>query len=316
MDVYKKTTDELRLLLNIPESYHIFFLGSATECMDRIVQNCVEERSYHFVNGAFAERFYKTSIELNKKAEKSEVSYGESFDFNKIEINNNPELICVTQNETSTGVALLPEYIYCLKMKHPEALVAVDIVTSSPYVNLDYNKIDCSFFSVQKGFGLPAGLGVLIVNERCLEKAKYLKSKNIPIGSYHNFISLYENSIKHQTTETPNVLGVYLLGKICAKLNQHGIEKIRTETEQKANLLYSYFDKHETLKPFVKNPNDRSQTIIVIETGDKQAEIKKDLEEEGILVGSGYGKLKDTQIRIANFPAHNFNDLKKIISII
>ena len=314
MEMYGFTVSKLKQLLNIPDSYNIFFLSSATECMDRIIQNCVEERSFHFVNGAFAERFYKTAVELNKKAEKIEVDYGKSFDFEKIEIKNNPEVICITQNETSTGIAINPDAIYRLKNMFPESLIAVDIVTSAPYINLNYNKIDCAFFSVQKGFGLPAGLGVAIVNERCIEKARFLKGKNIPIGSYHNFISLYENAIKNQTTETPNVLGVYLLGKVCENLYKYGIENIRTATEEKASILYDFFDQHMFLKPFIKNKSDRSKTIINIETSGRQSEIKKILSDIGILVGSGYGKLKDTQIRIANFPMHKTEDVKKIIS--
>jgi phosphoserine aminotransferase len=313
MDIYRMTADNLKILLNLPDSYHIFFLSSATECMDRIIQNCVEERSFHFVNGAFAERFYKTSVELKKSAQKAEVPYGRGFDCNRLEIKGNPELICATQNETSTGVAISPEHIYELKRKHPSSIIAVDIVTSSPYIDLNYNKIDCAFFSVQKGFGLPAGLGILMVNDNCLEKAKYLKSKDVSIGSYHNFISLDENAGKLQTTETPNVLGIYLLGKVCENLNGYGIEKIRKETDNKANLLYDYFDVHKAFKPFVENKSDRSKTIIVIETGDKQTEIKRSLSELGIIVGSGYGKYKESQIRIANFPMHKSQDVKRII---
>lgn len=314
MDIYKSSVESLRQLLNVPDNYYIFFLSSATECMDRIIQNTVEERSFHFVNGAFAERFYKTAIELNKKAEKVEVDYGESFDFNNIEIKTNPELICITQNETSTGVAISPEDIYNLKKKYPDSLIAVDIVTSAPYVNLDFNKIDCAFFSVQKGFGLPAGLGVLIVNDRCLEKARYLKSKNVSIGSYHNFISLYDNAIKYQTTETPNVLGIYLLGKVSRYLYNYGIDKLRADTDEKAKLLYDFFDNHKSLLPFVKIKSARSKTIINIEVGETQLEVKKNLGDIGILVGSGYGKLKERQIRIANFPMHKTDDVRRIIS--
>ena len=315
MDIYKSSVEELKKLMNVPKSCYIFFLSSATECMDRIIQNCVLDRSFHFVNGAFAERFYKTAIELNKKAEKTEVDYGKGFDFNNIEKTNSPELICITQNETSTGVAINPDDIYELKNKYPEALIAVDIVTSAPYVNLNFNKTDCAFFSVQKGFGLPAGLGVLIVNDRCMDKARSLKNKNVNIGSYHNFISLYENAVKHQTTETPNVLGIYLLGKVSEYLNMYGIEKVRQETEEKANLLYDFFDEHESFKPFVENKSDRSKTIINIKVGDSQNEVKKNLAESGILVGSGYGKLKDLQIRIANFPMHKIEDVRRIIEI-
>jgi len=316
MDIYKFTIDSLKQLLNIPDNYSIFFLSSATECMDRIIQNCVEEKSFHFVNGAFAERFYKTAIELNKNAEEIKVEYGQSFNFYNIEIKNSPELICITQNETSTGVAVNPENIYNLKKNNPESLLAIDIVTSAPYVNIDYTKIDCAFFSVQKGFGLPAGLGVLIVNEKCIEKAQSLKNKNHNIGSYHNFISLQENAVKYQTTETPNVLGIYLLGKVCETLNRYGIDKIRIETDEKANLLYNFFDNNKLYKPFIENIADRSKTIINIETGNKQNEIKKSLSDIGIIVGSGYGKLKDSQIRIANFPMHRVEDVYRIIEVL
>ncbi|MEZ4824364.1 MAG: aminotransferase class V-fold PLP-dependent enzyme, partial [Ignavibacteria bacterium] len=210
----------------------------------------------------------------HKKIEKIEVEYGRGFNFKDIIYFNYPELFCLTQNETSTGVAIDPEDIYGLRKQFPEALIAVDIVTSAPYVNIDFNKIDCAFFSVQKGFGLPAGLGVLMVNFKCIEKAIYLKSKNISIGSYHNFLSLYENAVKYQTTETPNVLGIYLLGKVCENMLNRGIENIRTETEEKSKLLYDFFDNHKTLKPFVHNLTDRSKTIINIDTGKDQTMIK------------------------------------------
>lgn len=316
MDIYKFTADNLKQLMNIPDNYNIFFLSSATECMDRIIQNTVEKRSFHFVNGAFAERFYKTSVELNKEAEKAEAEYGKSFDFDNIRIENDPELICITQNETSTGVAIDPAEIYKIKKKHPESIMAVDIVTSSPFVDLDYDQIDCAFFSVQKGFGLPAGLGVLIVNNRCMEKARYLKSKNVSTGSYHNFISLFENAEKFQTTETPNVLGIYLLGKVCESLNKYGVDKMRNDTLKKSEMLYEFFDGHPFLKPFVSNWSDRSKTIIEINAGSRQTEIKKKLADAGIIVGSGYGKLKDTHIRIANFPMHKKEDVKRIIEIL
>jgi len=163
---------------------------------------------------------------------------------------------------------------------------------------------------------MPAGLGVLIVNDKCIEKAKSLNERNISIGSYHNFLALHENALKFQNTETPNVLGIYLLGKVCDALIGKGIENIRKETEAKSKLIYDFLDEHKKLKPFVKDKTIRSHTIINIEAGDKQAEIKKQLAGKGILVGSGYGKFKDTQIRIANFPMHTIDDVRRIIEVL
>lgn len=316
MDIYKFTVDSLKQLLNIPGTHHVFFLASATECMDRIIQNLVEKECLHFVNGAFAERFYKTAVELNKDAQKIEVAYGEGFDFENSILTGNPELIAFTQNETSTGVAIDPAHIYDFRKIFPEAIIAVDIVTSAPYVNLDFTKIDCAFFSVQKGFGMPAGLGVLIVHEKCIDKAVQLKSKTNQIGSYHNFVSLFENAVKYQTTETPNVLGIYLLGRVAAHLNKTGIEKIRRETETKANLLYEFLDGNDSFTAFVKKKSDRSKTIVVIEAGDLQKEIKELLADNGYIAGSGYGRFRDSQIRIANFPMHRIDDVQKIIKIL
>lgn len=316
MDIFKQTDESLRKLMNIPGNYKIFFLGSATECMDRIIQNCAESRSFHFVNGAFAERFYKTAVELNKSAVKAEAEFGKSFDFGKISIDNSPELICITQNETSTGVAIDTEEIYKIKNNFPDSVVAVDIVTSAPFIEIEFDKIDCAFFSVQKGFGLPAGLGVMMVNEKCIDKAEHLKKNNVNIGSYHNFLSLNENAVKYQTSETPNVLAIYLLGRVCKSLADYGIRRIRKETEDKASLLYDFFDNHAFLKPFVSAVKDRSKTIINVETGNRQNEIKKKLSDNGIIAGSGYGKYKESQIRIANFPMHKHEDVKRISEIL
>jgi len=314
MEIFKNTVSSLKTLMNIPENYHVFFLSSATECMDRIIQNCTVKNTFHFANGAFADRFYKTAVELGRNAVKSEVDYGSSFNFDDIKIDNDPEVICITQNETSTGVAIDVQNIYDLKIKYPDSIIAVDIVTSAPNLNIDFSKIDCAFFSVQKGFGLPAGLGVLILNDRCLQKAEKLKSDGIKIGSYHNFISLLENELMYQTTETPNMPGIYLLGKVCEQLNEKGISEIRKETEEKSDMLYNFFNTHRSFTLFVKNTENRSKTIIVIETGSRQVEVKKLLSENGIIVGSGYGKFKTEQIRIANFPMHKKEDVLKIIN--
>src|SRR3989338_5072964 len=284
--IFHNTIKSLRKVLRIPESYHVFFLSSATEAMERVIENLVAENSYHFVDGAFSERFFTIAQELGKVHEKYEAEWGKGFDFNE----KNPdhtELICFTQNETSTGAAIDLEDIYNIKKNNNDNLVAVDIVSSVPYVEMDYSKIDCAFFSVQKGFGMPAGLGVLIANDKCIEKSKFLQNKKYDVGSYHNFHSLLKSSDKNQTPETPNVLGIYLLGKVCDDLIGQGMEKIRKETEKKAQMIYDFFDNHTIYRPFVGNKAIRSKTVITINCPNP-ADIIKKLSEYGFIVGSGY----------------------------
>lgn len=312
-EIFTHTTKNLRQLLNIPNTHRIFFLSSALESMERIIQNTVGKTSFHFVNGAFGKRFYKTALELGKDAEKEEAPYGSGFQLNSIKIPQKSELICITQNDTSTGVSLPMTDIHNLKDKYPDTLIAIDVVSSIPYVEIDFTKIDIAFFSVQKGFGLPAGLCVLIVNEKAIDKARELQDKQISIGSYHNFLSLLEMEVKLQTPETPNVLNIYLLGKVCEDMNKKGIERIRKEMKKKADMIYDFFDKHETYKPFINDKIFRSDTTIVINLKDHAKEVLYKLSKKGYVAGSGYGKNKNNHIRIANFPAHKITDVKKLL---
>jgi len=314
--IYKYTVDELKKLMSIPDDFMVLFSSSGTECMERIIENLVEDCSYHFVNGSFSERFYKTAKQLKKNPLLHQVEFGKGFDFNSVSIPENIELICLTQNETSSGVAVPMKKISELKEKYSDKLVAIDIVTSAPYQKIDFSKVDIAFFSVQKGFGLPPGLGVTIIRKSCIEKTISLKELNYNIGSYNNFIDAAGYYEKNQTTVTPNTLGIYLLGKVCNYLNSIGIDKIRFETEEKARLLYDYFYTRKDMKLFVENPFDRSKTIIVVDCFDKQSAVKKYLSENGFIVSSGYGKFINNHIRIANFPMHTIEDVSKIIELI
>ncbi|HEX8932428.1 MAG TPA: aminotransferase class V-fold PLP-dependent enzyme [Patescibacteria group bacterium] len=312
-DIYETLSHGFKKLLQIPEDYHIFIVGSGTEAMERAIQNCVEQYSFHFVNGSFSKRFFATAQELGKTPEKVEVPFGEGFEFEKIKVPKKTELLCFTHNETSTGVAIPANEIAKIAKKYPEMLVAVDVVSSAPYVDLDYRLLDVVFFSVQKLFGLPAGLGIMIVSPRAIQKAEKLIAKGLSVGSYHSFPSLLKYATKFQTPETPPVMEIYVLGKVIEDLLTVGITQIRKETEAKAKLLYDAIEKSQILSAFVKYPVFRSQTVIVADISKIKGDLKKTLSEKGLLVGSGYGVYKETHIRIANFPTHSIAEIKKLI---
>lgn len=302
--IVAQTTGALRELLNIPQTHHIFFTASATEVWERIIQNLVEEKSFHLVNGSFSKRFYEIAVQLNKKPQKAEAKEGEGFDKDLV-VPHGMELLAVTHNETSTGVSLPLPFIYALKEKNPDALLAVDAVSSLPYPNFDFSKLDSVFFSVQKGFGLPAGLGVWIANEKCVFKAEKLLAKGISIGSYHTLPSLLVHAVKNQTPETPNVFGIYMLNKILQDFLRRGADAIRRETDYKAAILYQALEQHPLLSAFVQNKDFQSKTVIVANCQEHTERLTKFLQQRGLYPGDGYGPFKKTQLRFANFPAHS-----------
>ena len=314
-NIYKDTVDGLRELLGLPDHFHVFFTGSATEIWERTIQNLVLQNSVHLVNGSFSKRFYEVALQLNKKALLLEAPAGSGFEFD-VQIPGDTELIALTHNETSTGVALPLNFISAIREQNPSALMVIDAVSSLPHPDFDYADADAVFFSVQKGFGLPAGLGVWLVNDRCIEKAETLLSKGNSIGSYHNIPSLLQHERKFQTPETPNVLAIYLLSKVVADMIRRGIGKIRKETEYKAAILYQALEKHAAIGPFVSDAPWRSQTVIVADTGNLTGTITETLLRHGMQPGDGYGGHKKTQLRFANFPTHAKEHFELLVDLL
>jgi phosphoserine aminotransferase len=291
----------LKELLNIPEGYDIFFLNSANESWDRIIQNLVVNSSHHFANGAFSKKFYDFAIQQGMSSTVHEVKPGKSFtDFS---IPNETELIGLTKNETSTGYVLSEIEIEKIRKENPEKLIALDIVSAIPSIPVNFNNVDTVYFSVQKGFGMPPGLGVWICNLKCQEKAAK-KSKITSIGSYRSLPNLKKFSDKNQTPETPNTLFIYLLGKIAEDMIQVGKQKIINDTIYKSTLLYQAIEDNPILSPFIKEKEHRSKTTIVAETRKSMAFINI-LKEKGMVIGDGYGSFNGQHIRVANFPTHS-----------
>jgi phosphoserine aminotransferase len=315
--IYQHTAEQLRILLNIPATSGIFFTGSANEIWERVIMNTVEHESYHLVNGSFSKKFYDFSAQLHKFAHKLEKPFGQGFDYQEVEVPQYSELICCTANETSSGVQMRTQDIQKLKRSHRDKIVAVDMVSSAPYPDFDLELLDTAFFSVQKSFGMPAGLGVWIDNGKCLEKSLKITKNEGVAGTYHSLPSLWKNFETFETPETPNVIAIYVLGKVAEDMNKIGIDKIRKQTEKKAEYLYSFLEKSDNFKPFVQNKNHQSQTVIVADVIKGTAtELIDKLKASNLILGSGYGQLKASQIRIANFPAVNMEQVEQLIHTI
>lgn len=315
-DLSIHTESNLRMCLQIPKDHRVFFLPSGTESWERIIQNGAEKTTFHLVNGAFSKRFYETSIELGKQAGIFEKPLGQGFEIGEIPQNIHAEIICVTQNETSTGCSLPEGFVEEIGKIYPDSLIAVDAVSCAPYSKIDLSWVDYYLFSVQKFFCMPAGLGVLIVSPRAIEKAKFLQNKGASIGAHHSLLSLDQFAQKHQTPCTPNVIGIYALGQIANHLHTKGMKKVREETDQKAKLLYDCLDQHDRHKAAIKNPRWRSNTVITVDAGKDLQRVTDLLAQNHLIVGQGYGSLKDAQFRVANFSAHRLEDFQKLCKLL
>ena len=95
-----------------------------------------------------------------------------------------------------------------------------------------------------------------------------------------------------------------------------GTQSIRKETEYKAAILYKTLDDHSVLKSSVINKDDRSNTVIVAESGQHTERLTSYLQGKGFFPGEGFGEFKKSQLRFANFPAHSKEQFEGLVDAI
>ncbi len=299
----------LKEKLNIPADYWIFFTSSATECWEILAQSLIKQKSLHVFNGAFGEKWWQYTQKLKAQPEYIKAC---TFELDQVlelaqvadHYTEEAEMICLTHNETSNATALSNEIIAEIKQAFPESLIAVDATSSLGGAMLEIENADIWYASVQKCLGLPAGMAVMCCSPRAIERA-------LAIGEnqhYNSLVFMIENMEKFQTTHTPNLLNIYLLGRVMAQVPP--IKQVAERLALQAGYFYELFEDIALLQPLVSNPLARSQTVLAWQSSEQNIkEIKEKALKQNIILGNGYNSWKNTTFRIANFPAISAQDI-------
>jgi len=310
--ILEESTESLKELLQVPDDYHLFFLNSANEAWDRIIQNLVIKSSHHFANGSFSKKFYDFALQHGMKSSLSTSGDGKVYD--NLNVPAEAELIGLAKNETSVGYTFTEEEIEMIRAQHPDKLIALDIVSASPALPINFKSIDTAYLSVQKAFGMPPGLGLWIVNDRCIEKAEE-KVKSFSIGSYRALTNLKKFGLKHQTPETPNMIYLYIIGKIARDILDYGVKRMQNDIIYKATLINQAIEKNPLLTHFIESKAHRSPSTIVAASPKPEIFLEA-LKAKGLILGNGYGAYKTQHIRIANFPTHSKESIEYLCDLL
>ncbi|SNC64319.1 phosphoserine aminotransferase apoenzyme [Hymenobacter gelipurpurascens] len=300
VQLMRQTIVEMKNKLNIPQDYTIFFMSSATECWEVLAQSLTPNKSLHLYNGAFGEKWFEYAKALRPASTGIKFGLDEVPDASKLTgLDETTDLVCITQNETSNATQLRDGVILNIYNRLPgNTLLAVDATSSLAGVQMKYIKADIWYASVQKCFGLPAGLSVMLLSPRAVERFRKINERS----HYNSLTAQYEKMLNFQTTHTPNVLGIYLLSRTIH--DRPHIKVTHQHLQDRATKLYDYFDQATQLKPLVQNPETRSTTVIGLQgPAPLIDEVKRRALAQGLQLGSGYGNWKPTTLRIANFPA-------------
>ncbi len=306
---------ETRRALGVPDDYAVVTQPSATASMELVLRNLVAARSAHFVGGAFGKRFADSARAIGLAEDRIEHEWSRPPDLSAA-ISDDVELVSITHNETSTGMlwpaGALAELRARMDAERPDALVAVDATSSLGGVDVDFRVADVWFASVQKALGLPAGLALVIVGPRALERVERLGSAR-RVAPWQNLPDMVERMKTGQTYDTPNVFALALLGR--AMEGADGAEMADRCRHLSGLVSEAVASGRIGAEFFVEDEAWRSTTVQNLVVPDPAEAIRR-ARAAGFVIGSGYRDLKDRCIRIATFPAHRESHLTAVLEVL
>jgi aspartate aminotransferase-like enzyme len=291
---------------------------SATGFMEMAVRNGVRRRALSLVNGAFSDRFASMVGACGKECIRLEVPLGASVepDMLRDALRRTPvDAVTVVHSETSTGVLQDVEGLATVAREFDDVLFLVDAVTSlagSP-VEPDRWGLDFALTGSQKALALPPGLALATASERMVERAKTLRGR----GLYFDLVSFEDATRKFQPTNTPALSLFYALEVQLGRIEREGgIEARWSRHEAMRREVEGWSERHGLA--YLAADGRRSWTVscLKLRAGKTAKDVVGALKRDGWTIGSGYGALKDSTIRIGHMGDHTVATLNELLGVL
>jgi len=291
---------------------------SATGFMEMAVRSGVRQRALSLVSGAFGERFAAIVAASGRDVVRLNVPPGQTIEPDMLDdaiSRSEVDAVTLVHSETSTGALAPLEALAQVMRRHPEVLLLVDAVTSlaaSP-VETDAWGLDFVFTGSQKALALPPGLALGVASERMLDRAKTIPER----GAYLDVLAFDQAAAEMQPTNTPALSFYYALdaqlkriaaeGGVEARWRRHDAMRRRVEawSAETGIALLPREGRRSWTVSCLKLPEGKSAKLVV-----------GALKEQGWTIGTGYGALKDSTIRIGHMGDHTLAALDELLALI
>lgn len=301
-------------LFNPPEGYEVILgNGGSTAFWDAAAFSLIEKRSQHLAFGEFGHKFARaTTTPFLQQPSIKEAPAGSC---SNIEILEGIDVYAWPHNETSTGV-MAP-----VRRAHGDdgALTVIDATSAAGGIDCDIAETDVYYFAPQKNFASDGGLWMALFSPAALERVTRVASTGRYIPEFLSLANAIDNSRKNQTLNTPALATLLLLDNQIEWIRSNGGLRWAAErTAESSHALYTWADSVSYARPFVENPDHRSQVVVTIDFDDHidAATVARVLRENGIVDTEPYRKLGRNQLRIATFVAISPDDVRALITCI
>jgi predicted phosphoserine aminotransferase len=293
---------------------------AATGFMEMAVRSGVRHRALSLVGGAFGARFAAIVAATGRDVVRLSVPLGEAVEpamlrdaLKRSEV----DAVTMVHSETSTGALAPLEELAAVVREFDDVVLLVDAVTSlagSP-VEVDSWGLDFVFTGSQKALALPPGLALGVASQRMLERAKGIPER----GMYLDVLAFDKAAADAQPTNTPAISLLYALEAQIARIVEEGGVEARWQRHQRMReMVENWVDEQGGRRGFRFLPREgrRSWTVscLRVPEGINGREIARTMLDAGWIIGSGYGELKQSTIRIGHMGDHSTTGLEEVLA--
>ncbi len=296
--------------------------ASATGLMEGGVRALPAGPVLSVVHGAFSDRFARIVDACGREVEVLEVPWGEAPDPADVRcLLERRRFVGVTlvHSETSTGVLSDVRAIAAIAADHGVPLV-VDSVTGLGGTPLETDAWQIPFVLTgsQKALALPPGLAFGVAQPGFAAAAHQGPAR----GLYLDLVELVEYARKRQTPNTPALSLLYAAQAQVRAIAREGVEARWARHAAMASATWDWVTRTADalgLPLRVLAPSGaRSHTVtcVALPPGVAGPAIVQAVERRGFVIGGGYGKLKDTTIRIGHMGDHTLDGLARVLDVV
>ena len=302
-------------LFSLPDGWEVVLgNGGSTVFWDVATFGLIERRSQHLVFGEFSSKFAEAATAAPHLVDPVVIS-AEPGDHPAVSAISDVDLVALTHNETSTGVAMRPARPVGADAG---ALVAVDATSAAGGLAWDPSEVDVYYFAPQKCFASDGGLWVAACSPAAVERIERIAATARWCPASLDLAVALTNSRANQTYNTPALATLVLFdAQLGWMLDNGGMEFCTARTNESSSVVYDWAEASSYATPFVTDPAKRSPVVATVDLDGVRAEdVNAALRANGIVDTDSYRKLGRNQLRVGLFPAVEPDDVRALLACI
>lgn len=314
-DLQRGISEKLRKVF-CTEQEILLSTSSGSGLMEGAVRSCTAKKAVVFSVGAFGDRWHKMAVANGVPADIVKSELGEATTPEMVEkalSTGQYDCLCVTHNETATGIMNPVEEIAEVVKKYPDVVWCVDAVSSAAGSKIETDKlgIDILITSTQKALAVPPGMAACTISKKAYDRTADVPHR----GLYFDMRELYDfiQNKDYQYPSTPSLPLMYALDCQLDRMMAEGMENRFARHKEMASFVRSWAEEYFDVFPDRRYLSN-TLTVITNTRGINVGDLNKALGERGKQLGNGYGALKDKTFRIAHMGELTLDDMKEITS--